>query len=213
MPDRGAMARDITIAREAAEARNFSRREVLGLIGAAAAASLVVGPGDESASAQTQNTSSRIVRIDAMPEAIAIDIKKTAVIVVDMQNDFGSKGGMFELAGIDISGIRKAIAPTAKVLASARHAGIKIAYLKMAFRPDLSDFGAPDSPNRLKHLPFDVGKSIHAPDGRESRILIRDTWNTDIVDEIKPQANDFVIYKHMWLRGGKTLGPLGESVV
>ena len=119
--------------------RNFSRREVLGLIGATAAASLVAGPGEESALAQTQNTNSLIVRIDAKPETIAIDISKTAVIVVDMRNDFGSKGGMLDLAGTDILGIRKAIGPTAKVLASARPAGIKIVYLKMAFRPDLSD--------------------------------------------------------------------------
>src|SRR6195256_3779225 len=194
------MARDIQdIGKERPEVRNFSRREVLGLIGATAAASLVVGSGEEYASAeQTQSTSSRIVRIDAKPEAIAIDISKTAVIVVDMQNDFGAKGGAVDLAGIDISGIRKAIAPIAKVLTSARHAGIKIIYLKMAFHPDLSDFGAPDSPNRLKHLPFNVGKSIHAPDGRESRILIRDTWNTDIVDELKPQADDSVIDKHRY---------------
>jgi ureidoacrylate peracid hydrolase len=143
----------------------------------------------ESASAQTQNTNSRIIRIDAKPEAVAIDIKKTAVIVVDMQYDFGAKGGALDLSGIDISGIRKAIATVAKVLTSARHAGIKIVYLKMAFRPDLSDYGALGSPNRLKHLPLNVGKSIHAPNGRESRILIRDTWNIDIVDELKPHLD------------------------
>jgi ureidoacrylate peracid hydrolase len=181
--------------REPTQAHNFSRREVLGLLGATAAASLVGGPGAGSASAQTQNTNSRVVRIDAKPETIAIDISKTAVIVVDMQNDFASKGGMLDLAGIDISGIRKAIDPIAKVLASARHAGIKIVYLKMAFRPDLSDFGAYDSPNRLKHPPF-VGKITRAPDGTESRVLIRDTWNTNIVDELKPQADDLAIYKH-----------------
>jgi ureidoacrylate peracid hydrolase len=187
--------------KETPESRNLSRREVLNLIGATAAASLVVGIGEQSASAQqvsapTQNRESRIVKVDGKPEPIAIDIAKTAVIVCDMQNDFGSKGGMFDLAGIDISGIRKAIGPTAKVLISARQAGIKIVYLKMAFRPDLSDLGAPDSPNRLRHLPFGVGKSIHAPDGRESRILIRDTWDTDIVDELKPQAEDVVVYKN-----------------
>jgi ureidoacrylate peracid hydrolase len=47
----------------------------------------------------------------------------TAVIVVDMQNDFGSKGGMFDRAGIDISGIQEAVGPTAKVLAAARSFG------------------------------------------------------------------------------------------
>jgi len=36
---------------------------------------------------------------------------------------------------------------------------------------------------------------VKAPDGRESRILIRDTWNTDILDEVTPEAGDTVIYK------------------
>ena len=70
---------------------------------------------------------------------------RTAVIVVDMQNDFGAKGGMLDRLGIDISVIQRAIGPTAKVLAAARQAGIRIIYLKMGFRPDLSDLGAPDS--------------------------------------------------------------------
>ena len=180
---------------------NPSRRELLGFIGATAAASLVGAPGDEPASAKqpnprTQSRDGRIVRIDARPVPLAISIARTAVIVVDMQNDFGTKGGMFDLAGIDISGIRKAIAPTARVLTSARQSGVKIVYLKMAFRPDLSDLGAPDSPNRLRHQLFGVGKSNRAPDGRDSRILIRDTWDTDILDELKPQADDVLIYKH-----------------
>jgi ureidoacrylate peracid hydrolase len=65
----------------------------------------------------------------------------------------------------------------------------------MGYRDDLSDLGAPDSVNRIRHLRFGVGQKIRAPDGRESRILIRDTWNTDIVTELRPQASDIVIYK------------------
>jgi ureidoacrylate peracid hydrolase len=133
--------------------------------------------------------------LEATPNLTEIDTAKTAVIVVDMQNDFGSEGGMFDRAGIDISGIQKAVAPTAKALNAARHAGIKIVYLKMAYLPDLSDLGAPDSVNRVRHLRMDVGKTIVAPDGSESRILIRDTWNTDIVCELKPQVEDLIIYK------------------
>ena len=55
---------------------------------------------------------SPLVVIDATPEALAIEPAKAAVIVVDMQNDFGSEGGMMALAGIDISGNRAVIAPT-----------------------------------------------------------------------------------------------------
>ena len=68
---------------------------------------------------------------------IDVDTAQTAVIVVDIQNDFGAKGGMFDRAGIDISGIQKAVAPTARVLAAARRAGMRIVYLKMGYRPDL----------------------------------------------------------------------------
>lgn len=140
-------------------------------------------------------TQSDSVTIDAKPEPIAISPKNTAVIVVDMENDFVAKGGMFDRAGIDISGARKAIAPTAKVLAAARAAGMKIIYLRMAYRPDLSDLGAADSVNRTRHLKFGVGQTIQAPDGRSSRILIRDTWNTEIVNGLKPDSGDITIYK------------------
>lgn len=138
---------------------------------------------------------SGLVTLDAKPEPITIDPARTAVIVVDMENDFAAKGGMFDRAGADISGAQKAIAPTAKVLATARQAGMKIIYLKMGYRPDLSDLGAPDSVNRTRHLKFGVGQKIRAPDGRESRILIRDTWDTDIVPQLKPQPSDIVLYK------------------
>jgi ureidoacrylate peracid hydrolase len=143
----------------------------------------------------SHDTKSRMVRLDARPEPIAIDPTRTAVLVVDMQNDFGAKGGLFDRAGIDISGIQKVIAPISHVLASARNAGVKIIYLKMGFRPDLSDLGAPDSVNRVRHLRFGVGQTVRAPDGSESRLLIRDTWNTDIVPELTPQADDVILYK------------------
>jgi ureidoacrylate peracid hydrolase len=141
-------------------------------------------------------TSANAITLDAKPASISIDPAKAAVIVVDMQNDFAAKGGMFDRAGIDISGAQKVIPSTTKILAAAREAGIRVVYLKMGFRPDLSDLGAPDSVNRVRHLQFmHVGETIRAPDGRESRILVRDTWDTDIVPALQPQPGDIVIYK------------------
>ncbi len=134
--------------------------------------------------------------IEAQPEAITIDPARSGVIVVDMQNDFGAAGGSFEISGIDISGIRAVIAPTARVLEAARQAGITVVYLKMAFRSDLSDAGALDSPNWVKHERLRAGQTSTAPDGTASRILVRDTWNTDIVPELAPEVGDVVLYKH-----------------
>ena len=137
----------------------------------------------------------RMTTIEAKPGPFTVDPAHAAVIVVDMQNDFGSAGGMFDRAGIDISGIQCAVAPTSRVIDAARGAGMSIVYLKMAYRPDLSDLGRSDSVNRARHLQLGVGQAVIAPDGSPSRILIRDTWNSEILDELKPQTDDIVLYK------------------
>ena len=85
----------------------------------------------------------------------AIDTARTAILVVDMQNDFGSEGGCFHRAGIDISMIQRGCpADRESSCASARASGIRAVYLKMAFRSDLSDAGARDSPNYVRHRPI-----------------------------------------------------------
>lgn len=181
------------------ETQDLSRREMLSSMAMSSLGAVAYGPTFEYANARynlSRPTKGKLVSIDAKPAPIAIDTAKTAVIVVDMENDFGSKGGMFDLAGIDISMIQKAVGPTAKVLTAARNAGIKIIYLKMGYQADLSDLGTPDSVNRTRHLQImHVGKTVRAPDGSETRILIRDTWGTDIVPALKPHADDVVMYK------------------
>ncbi|MBD2704354.1 isochorismatase family protein [Spirosoma sp. BT702] len=149
-----------------------------------------------SAIAQSQISNSKKIALPAKPVTIDVDVDKTAVIVVDMQNDFGSKGGMFDRAGIKIATIQKAVAPTARVLEAARQADIPIIYLKMGYQPDLSDVGSEDSPNRIGHLQFlHVGQPDTAPDGSKGRILIRGSWGTEIVSELKPRPDDIVLYK------------------
>jgi hypothetical protein len=66
------------------------------------------------------NVGGKDLRLDARPEPIVLNTARTALIVVDMQNDFGSKGGMFDRAGIDILGIQKVVGPTGTAIASAR---------------------------------------------------------------------------------------------
>ena len=151
---------------------------------------------DTTQASNNKEESPKIIRMLAKPDTVVIDALRTAVIVVDMENDFGAKGGMFDRAGLNISLIQKVITPTAKVLTAARQAGIKVIYLKMAYHPDLSDLGAEGSPNRVQHLLYmHVGDTITAPDGSKGRILIRDNWGTNIIPELKPQVNDIEIYK------------------
>lgn len=135
------------------------------------------------------------INVPARPAPFQLDPSTTAVVVVDMQNDFASPGGMFDRAGLPIAGIQ-AIVPNARaVLDAARRRRIFVTYLKMAFLADLADSGYPTSPTWLKHAPFHVGEDVTAPNGEPSRILIRDTWNTEIIEELAPEPGDAVVYK------------------
>jgi ureidoacrylate peracid hydrolase len=136
--------------------------------------------------------------VDARPEPLALDPGRTAVIVVDMQNDFGAEGGMFARAGIPIGDITAVVGPIAQVLDAARRIGMTVVYLAMQFEPDLSDAGAPNAPNFLKHKPLGIGEVVTAPDGRESRTLVRGTWGTEILPELAPEEDDLVVAKHRY---------------
>jgi hypothetical protein len=101
----------------------------------------------------------RQITVEAKPAPISIDSRDTAVLVVDMQNDFGTEGGMFHRAGIDISPIKAVVKPITGVLAAARAHGMRAVYLKMGFESDLSDSGPVGSPNRDRHAFLSVGQT------------------------------------------------------
>lgn len=130
--------------------------------------------------------------LNARPKPVHIDPKKTAVVVVDMQNAFVSAGGMFDLAGIDISGAAPAIEANKRLLGVARENGVPVIYLQMSYRPDLSDAGDPSSPNYQKELGMVLMRE--RPELR-GRLLIDDSWDWRIVDALKPEPGDQVIRK------------------
>jgi ureidoacrylate peracid hydrolase len=139
-----------------------------------------------------------VVEVVARPGAFGLSPRSTAVIVVDMQHDFAAPEGMFGRAGIPLDGIRSVVEPTRRVLDVARDAGILVVYLAMQFNDDLANLGSADAPNRLRHLAMGVGQPVDAPDGTSSRVLVSDTWNTKIIDELAPHSDDLVIAKHRY---------------
>jgi ureidoacrylate peracid hydrolase len=68
--------------------------------------------------------SSVVITVATDVGPLELDLVRAAVVVVDMQNDFGHPDGMFARAGVDISGIQAVVGPTATVLAAARGAGL-----------------------------------------------------------------------------------------
>jgi ureidoacrylate peracid hydrolase len=128
----------------------------------------------------------------ARPRAVTLDPGRTALVVVDMQNAFVERGGLFDLAGLDISGARAVVDAVRRLLADARPAGIKVVYLQMGYRPDLADSGGPASPNWDKELALVLMRERPELAGR---LLVHGTWDHAIVDDLKPEAGDLVVPK------------------
>jgi len=136
------------------------------------------------------------VVIPAQPEPIKLDIERTALIVVDMQNAFCKKGGTFDIIGmLDEAGAKRVIETDKKVIEASRRQGIKIIYLRMAYRPDLSNAGGPESPNYWKELAMVTMRE--RPEWK-GRFLTIGGWDWEIIDELKPRAKDITVDKNRY---------------
>jgi len=134
------------------------------------------------------------VVIPAEPEPISIDVQRTAVIIVDMQNAFCSKGGMVDVLGrLNEAKVGNVIESSKKVIDVARSAGIKIVYLRHAYRPDLSNAGGPESPNYWKERAVAV---MHEQPELRGKFLTIGTWDWEIIDQLKPHPEDIAVDKN-----------------
>jgi ureidoacrylate peracid hydrolase len=119
-------------------------------------------------------------------------LEKSAVVVVDMQNAFAAKGGLLDLAGIDISGAGNVVRSIGTILTAARAAGVQVVYLQTGYKPDLSNGGGDSSPNPRKETALCL---MRARPELKGKLLVEGTWDFEIVPELKPQPRDLVVLK------------------
>ncbi len=128
------------------------------------------------------------IAIPARPEPFALPPGKTALIVIDMQRDFIEPGGFGEVLGNDVSTLKAAVAPVARLLALFRAKGWPIVHTREAHLPDLSD--CPPA-KRLRGKPgLRIGDT-----GPMGRILVRGEPGNAILPECAPLPGEIVIDK------------------
>lgn len=134
----------------------------------------------------------RVVTLPARPEPIRVSVEETAIVVIDMQNAYASKGGYVDEAGFDISGAAGTIGQIAKVLETARAAGLTVVYLQNGWDPDYVEAGGPGSPNWHKSNAL---KTMRARPELQGKLLAKGGWDYAMVDALAPQAGDIVLSK------------------
>ncbi|MGH9993320.1 MAG: cysteine hydrolase family protein [Nitrososphaera sp.] len=109
-----------------------------------------------------------------------------ALVVIDVQNGFVSKGGSYDTLGMEISHYQNVVPRISQLISLCRDAGIPIFYTQA-----VREKSGIDLLTRAHRI---------LPKSREERIrmkpiCIRGTWDADIVDEIKPSSADHVVIK------------------
>ncbi|QMV42170.1 cysteine hydrolase family protein [Cohnella cholangitidis] len=125
----------------------------------------------------------------ALPYAFEFNAARTAIVVIDMQNDFCSAGGFGELLGNDVTPTRAIIPVIRGLLETAREAGMLIIHTREGHLPDLSDC-PPAKLERSRKQGAGIGDV-----GPMGRILIRGELGHAIVPELTPFDGEPIIDK------------------
>ena len=130
--------------------------------------------------------------LNARPDSLEVDFSRAAIVVVDMQNAFASKGGLLDIAGEDLTPAPGVVRAIRALLDAARPAGIPIVYLQMGYKPDLSNAGGPRSPNCYKEPSM---RLMRARPELMGKLVTEGGWDFEIVPELAPHPEDIVIVK------------------
>jgi ureidoacrylate peracid hydrolase len=139
--------------------------------------------------------------LPAQPQDIVVDLNKSALIVIDMQNDFCTRGGWFDSLGVPLDGIARLYDPIRRTVAALRTRQVPIVWLNWGVRGDKANL-SPVTRYAFNRVGCGVGLAdplkerpalaANSPNG----VLRKDAWGAAVVDELAAQGNDVFVDKH-----------------
>ena len=110
---------------------------------------------------------------------MSIDPSKTAVVLIEYQNDFASEGGALHGAVEEVMDSTGMIDNTRRLVEAARAAGATIVHAPITF---VQGFG------EIAPHPYGILKGVV-----DSTAFVKGTWGAEIVDALAPQEGDIVV--------------------
>lgn len=133
-----------------------------------------------------------MITLNARPDSLRFDPAQSALIVVDMQNAYATKGGYLDLAGFDVSATAPVIAQIKTAVAAARDAGMLIIWFQNGWDDQYVEAGGPGSPNWHKSNAL---KTMRKHPELQGKLLAKGGWDYQLVEELVPQEGDIVLPK------------------
>jgi len=134
-----------------------------------------------------------IINGKEVPETLTevVNPKHTALLVVDLQNDFCSLGGVFHKAGADLSMYPQVLNHVGQLINSARNANIKIIFIQNTNQPG----NYTESPAQIR-FNIRVNKAYSKENLKPLEYTLVGTWGHQVVDTLIAQPSDIFVTKH-----------------
>ncbi len=110
---------------------------------------------------------------------MAIDPKRTAVVLIEYQNDFTSEGGVLHEAVSPVMEQTGMLDNTRALVEAARAAGATIVHAPITFAPGYGE---------LADHPYGILKGVV-----DSTAFVKGEWGAEIVESLAPQAGDVIV--------------------
>lgn len=137
----------------------------------------------------------RRLRVAAEQTALEIDLGRSALVVVDMQNDFCHPQGWFGQRGLDIAACRRPIPVIAQLVPAWRAAGGRVLWLNWGIRADLANLPPSVRYKAKAGDPAAVGYGEVSPEDHGPS-LVQGSWGAARVDELRAEPADLLVHKH-----------------
>ena len=108
-----------------------------------------------------------------------MDPSKTAVVLVEFQNDFTTEGGALHGAVAEVMDATKMLAHARDVVDAAHAAGVSVIHSPIQFAPGYYE---------ITDTPYGILKGVV-----DSNAFVKGSWGAQIVDELAPEDGDIVL--------------------
>jgi nicotinamidase-related amidase len=139
----------------------------------------------------------QVLELPARPQALRFDLARTAMVVIDMQNDFCHPQGWLASIGVDVTPLQAPVAPLQALLPALRARGVPVLWVNWGNRPDLLNA----SPCLL-HVYNGSGQGTGLGDVLASaprpgsRVLQKDHWGAALVEPLSLEPTDILVDKY-----------------
>jgi nicotinamidase-related amidase len=113
--------------------------------------------------------------------SITIDPSTTALLLLHWQNDVAKPGGRNVHDMPERLKATQTLEKTQAVLKAAREKGMLIAYVNGAHRPGYPELAPSPKRSRIAQMLVD------------NKVMMKDTWGAEVVEELKPLDNEIII--------------------